>query len=132
MHAFEQQLREAGYLAMGGQIVDATLAPAPKQRNTEHETAAIKAGKSARQIWRGKSHISIDHRFGFIRKAAVTSVAESDERQFRRVIAPATPPPMSGLTAPIAAARTKRGGRPTCSKAASIAGGPRASLCPRA
>jgi len=32
MQAFEQQLREAGYLAMGGQIVDATLVPAPKQR----------------------------------------------------------------------------------------------------
>jgi len=47
MQAFEQQLREAGYLAMGGQIVDATLVPAPKQRNTEDEKAAIKAGKSA-------------------------------------------------------------------------------------
>jgi transposase len=54
MQAFEQQLREAGYLAMGGQIVDATLVPAPKQRNTEDEKAAIKAGKSAKQIWRGK------------------------------------------------------------------------------
>ena len=54
MQAFEQQLREAGYLAMGGEIVDATLVPAPKQRNTEDEKAAVKAGKSARQIWRGK------------------------------------------------------------------------------
>ena len=54
MQAFEQQLREAGYLAMGGQIVDASLVPAPKQRNTQEETAAIKAGKSAKQIWRGK------------------------------------------------------------------------------
>jgi hypothetical protein len=112
---------------MGGQIVDATLVPAPKQRNTEEEKAAIKAGKSARQIWRGKpnkahqkdvdarwtvkiggkvryrpdgtplpqiatpvfgykSHISIDRRFGFIRKAAVTSAADSDGRQLRRVI----------------------------------------------
>ena len=34
-HAFEQQLREAGYLAMGGQIVDASLIPAPNQRNTQ-------------------------------------------------------------------------------------------------
>jgi hypothetical protein len=32
MQAFEKQLREAGYLDMGGQIVDATLVPAPKQR----------------------------------------------------------------------------------------------------
>ena len=54
MQAFEQQLREAGYLAMSGQIVDATLVSAPKQRNTQDQKAAIKAGKSARQIWRGK------------------------------------------------------------------------------
>lgn len=33
-----------------------------------------------------KSHISIDRRFGFIRKAAVTSAADSDGRQLRRVI----------------------------------------------
>lgn len=54
MQAFEQQPREAECLAMGGQIVDATLVPAPKRRNNEDEKAAIKAGKSARQIWRGK------------------------------------------------------------------------------
>jgi IS5 family transposase len=33
-----------------------------------------------------KSHISIDRRFGFIRKAAVTSATDSDGRQMRRVI----------------------------------------------
>tara|TARA_B100000378_G_C17886108_1_gene357391 strand:- start:4 stop:513 length:510 start_codon:yes stop_codon:yes gene_type:complete len=33
-----------------------------------------------------KSHISIDRRFGFIRKAAVTSAAHSDGRQLRCVI----------------------------------------------
>jgi transposase len=54
MQAFKQQLRIAGYLAIGGQIDDATLVPAPKQRNNEDEKAAIKAGKSAKQIWRGK------------------------------------------------------------------------------
>ena len=36
---------------MSGQIVDASLAPAPKQRNAEGEKAAIKAGKSAEEIW---------------------------------------------------------------------------------
>lgn len=122
MQAFEQQLCERGYLAMGGQIVDATLVPAPKQRNTEEEKAAVKAGRSANQIWPGKpneahqkdvdarwtakfgskvryrpdgtplpqiatpvfgykSHISIDRRFGFIRKGKVTSAASSDGRQ---------------------------------------------------
>ena len=41
-------------MAIGGQVVDATLVPAPKQRNTEEEKAVIKAGKPARQTWRGK------------------------------------------------------------------------------
>jgi IS5 family transposase len=48
---FDRQLRERGYLPMGGQIVDATLVAAPKQRNTAVEKAAIKQGKSAREIW---------------------------------------------------------------------------------
>jgi hypothetical protein len=127
MQSFERQLHEAGYFAMGGQIVDATLVLALKQRNTEDEMAAIKAVKSVKQIWRGKPnkayqkvvdarwtvkiggkiryrldgtplpqiatpvfgykfHISIDRRFGFIRKAAVTLAADSDGRQLRRVI----------------------------------------------
>ncbi|MCZ8227661.1 transposase [Novosphingobium sp.] len=33
-----------------------------------------------------KSHISVDQRFGLIRKAAVTSAADSDGRQLRRVM----------------------------------------------
>lgn len=42
---------EAGYLAMSGQIVDATLVAAPRQRNTEPEKAQIKDGRSASEIW---------------------------------------------------------------------------------
>jgi len=42
---FDTMLRAAGYLAMGGQIVDATIVASPKQRNTEAERAAIKAGQ---------------------------------------------------------------------------------------
>ena len=38
-------MTKAGFLAMGGQIIDASLVPAPKQRNTESEKAAIKAGR---------------------------------------------------------------------------------------
>lgn len=36
---------------MSGQIVDASLVPAPKQRNTEGGREAIKSGKSANEIW---------------------------------------------------------------------------------
>jgi len=49
--AFDRQLRGAGYLPMGGQIVDATLVGAPRQRNTDAEKAAIKEGKPANDIW---------------------------------------------------------------------------------
>ena len=39
---------------MSGQIVDASLVPAPKQRNTDLEKKAVKAGKSAAEIWPDK------------------------------------------------------------------------------
>ena len=42
---FDQTLRAAGYIAMSGQIVDATLVAAPRQRNTQEEKAEIKAGR---------------------------------------------------------------------------------------
>ena len=48
---FDRQLKERGYLAMGGQTVDATLIAAPKQRNNAPEKDAIKAGKKASEIW---------------------------------------------------------------------------------
>ena len=43
--AFEAALRRAGFLAMGGQIIDASIIAAPKQRNSDAEKRAIKAGR---------------------------------------------------------------------------------------
>ncbi len=51
MKAVDWQLQKKGYIPMAGQIVDASLVPAPKQRNSEPEKAAVKEGKSAREIW---------------------------------------------------------------------------------
>ena len=51
MKAFDWQLRKKGYIPMSGQIVDASLVPAPKQRNTDGEKAAIKEGRTAAEIW---------------------------------------------------------------------------------
>jgi transposase, IS5 family len=42
---FDAALREASFLAMSGQIVDATIVAAPKQRNTIEEKKAIKEGR---------------------------------------------------------------------------------------
>jgi len=43
--AFNAHLRDHGYLAMSGQIVDATIVAAPKQRNSDAEKDALKAGR---------------------------------------------------------------------------------------
>ena len=42
---FDTTLRQSGYIAMSGQIVNASLIAAPRQRNTNEEKAAIKAGR---------------------------------------------------------------------------------------
>jgi IS5 family transposase len=41
---FDAALKAEGYLAMSGQIVDASIVVCPKQRNTDAEQQAIKAG----------------------------------------------------------------------------------------
>jgi len=43
--AYEAALTKAGFLAMGGQIIDASIVAAPKQRNTDGEKRDIKAGR---------------------------------------------------------------------------------------
>lgn len=47
----EQAINDSGYLPMSGQIIDATLATARRQRNSDAEKAAIKAGQRADEIW---------------------------------------------------------------------------------
>lgn len=42
---FDAALRASGYIAMSGQIVDATLVSAPKQRMTDEERKTVKAGR---------------------------------------------------------------------------------------
>ena len=48
---FDAAIRAGGYNAMSGQVVDSCLVEAPKQRNTRDEKQAVKAGKSAHEIW---------------------------------------------------------------------------------
>ena len=43
--AYEAALTQAGFLAMGGQIIDASIVAAPKQRTTDEEKREIKAGR---------------------------------------------------------------------------------------
>jgi len=48
---FDTAIRDAGFIAMSGQLVDSSLIAAPKQRNTDAEKRDVKAGKSAAEIW---------------------------------------------------------------------------------
>jgi hypothetical protein len=48
---FDDVLRASGFLAMSGQIVDATIVAAPKQRNTVEEKKAIREGQVPEE-WR--------------------------------------------------------------------------------
>ena len=43
--AFDAWLKGKGYLAMSGQIIDASIIAAPRQRNTDAEKAALREGK---------------------------------------------------------------------------------------
>lgn len=42
---FDAHLKEQGYLAMGGQMIDASIIEAPRQRNTDGEKDDLKAGR---------------------------------------------------------------------------------------
>jgi len=50
---FDQAVRDAGSIPMAGQIVDASLVAAPRQRNTEAGKADIKAGRVP-EAWKEK------------------------------------------------------------------------------
>ena len=102
---FDAYLRDNGYLAMGGQIVDASIVPVPKQRNTRDENEAVKAGKTPKgwnkkprkkrhkdvdARWtkkHGKSHfgyknhINVDRRYKLIRDYEASSASVHDSQK---------------------------------------------------
>lgn len=101
---FDGYLIEQGYAAKGGQIVDATLIPVPKQHNSDKENEQLKQGESP-QDWKDKpdrfaqkdtdarwtkkgdksyfgykDHIGIDAEYGLIRRYAVTDASVHDSQ----------------------------------------------------
>ena len=50
---FDGFLKDKGYLAMGGQIIDATIVSAPKQHNSGEENETIKEGETP-EDWKSK------------------------------------------------------------------------------
>lgn len=98
---FDAALKDRGYLAMGGQIIDATVVPAPKQRNTQEEKTAIKEGRIPKEwtpakvqegadpraakpvdlaipMFGYKNHIGIDRTHGLIRTWDVSAANAHD------------------------------------------------------
>ena len=109
---FDAYLKERGYLAMGGQIIDATIVPAPRQRNSREDNAAVKEGKTPAQ-WEKKpaknrqkdkdarwtkkhgqshfgykNHICIDRRHKLVRRYAVSSASVHDSQKLEDVLDP--------------------------------------------
>ncbi|WEX12235.1 IS5 family transposase [Chelativorans sp. AA-79] len=87
---FDKHLAKAGYLAMGGQIVDATIVAAPKQRNTDAEKADIKAGKVP-DAWNDKPAKlrQKDRDARWTVKFSKAKVAEDEKAQQRDIAVPA-------------------------------------------
>ena len=109
---FETFLRSQGLQARGGQIIDATLVPVPKQRNTRDENREIKAGRlpegwdekpnrlrqkdlDARWVKKNgvnyygyKNSICVDVDHGFIRRYAVTPANVHDSQMLPRLLDP--------------------------------------------
>jgi IS5 family transposase len=109
---FEGYLRDQGLEARGGQIIDATLVPVPKQRNTRKENNDIKSGRlpdgweenpnrlrqkdlDARWMKKNginhygyKNSICIDVDHGFIRRYAVTPANIHDSQMLPLLLDP--------------------------------------------
>jgi IS5 family transposase len=101
---FDQHLNAKGYIARGGQMVDATIVPVPKQRNSRDENENVKRGetppawegkpsknrqkdkdarwtkKHGKSFFRYKNHVNADNTHKLIRDYEVTDAAVHDSR----------------------------------------------------
>jgi IS5 family transposase len=102
------QLARAGFIARGGQIIDASVVTVPIQHNHREENEAIKrdevpsawsaakrAQKDVEARWtkkHGKSyygyklHANTDRRWGFIRRLEVTTASVNDTKVFESIL----------------------------------------------
>ena len=103
---FSRHLEAQGYIARGGQMVDATIVPVPKQRNSRQENEAVKAGKTPKEwqkkpakdrqkdkdarwtkkhgksFYGYKNHVNADAKHKLIRHYQVTDASVHDSRKF--------------------------------------------------
>ena len=105
---FDACLQEKGFLAQKGQIIDASIIEAPRQRNSREENKRIKNGdvpedwneakrrqkdtdarwtkKNGRNYYGYKNHICVDIKHKLIRDYEVTDAAVHDSRVFDQLL----------------------------------------------
>ena len=107
---FDQHLGARGYIARGGQIVDATIVAVPRQRNTREENEAIKRGrppkdweakpaknrqkdkdarwtkKHGKSFYGYKNHVNADAKHKLIRRYDVSDAAVHDSQKLEALL----------------------------------------------
>src|ERR1700704_4578232 len=102
---FDQHLAAKGYMARGGQIIDASIVPVPTQRNSRDENDQLRAGrtpagwkqkpaklrqkdrdarwtkKHGRSFFGYKNHVNADAKHKLIRHYAVSDAAVHDSQE---------------------------------------------------
>ena len=109
---FDKMLADLGFQATKGQIVDASITEAPRQRNTREENKKIKEGEGD-ELWEDepnrrsqkdtdarwtkkndksyfgyKNHVSVDNGHKLIRRYEVTSASVHDSQKFFDLLDP--------------------------------------------
>src|ERR1700704_5644294 len=75
---FDQHLAAKGYIARGGQIIDASIVPVPTQRNSRDENNQLRDGRS---FFGYKNHVNADAKHKLIRNYAVSDAAMHDSQE---------------------------------------------------
>ena len=107
---FDSYLKDRGYLAMGGQIIDASIVSVPTQHNKRDENAKIKVGetpegwvdkpakfrqkdtdarwtkKHGKSHYGYKNHINVDRRHKLVRCYHVTTASVHDSQALEAVL----------------------------------------------
>jgi IS5 family transposase len=107
-NTFDTHLRDHGFMAMKGQIVDASIVSVAKQRNSREENSRIKQSevpedwpenkrrrkdvdarwtkKNGKTFFGYKNHVSVDVKYKLIRGYAVTDAAQHDSNVFETIL----------------------------------------------
>ena len=107
---FGQHLEAKGYVARGGQMIDATIVPVPKQRNSRDENEDVKGGKTpkawkqnpaknrqkdkdarwtkkhGKSFYGYKNHVNADAKRKLIRQYEVTDASVHDNQKFDELL----------------------------------------------